>query len=103
PFAVGPGLEQDPRPGSLAEHRREAVRFGADAPLNQLAPLGQDTDLTFPLVHVDANMVHGWPLLSAALTACELLWGTVCHHVEREASRFITSIRSRSGWRPRPG
>src|SRR5438093_1118521 len=48
-------------------------------------------------------MVHGWPLLSAALTACELLWGSVCHHVEREARRFITSIRSRSGWRPRPG
>ncbi len=36
-------------------------------------------------------MVHGWPLLSAALTACELLWGSVCHHVEREASRFIPS------------
>ena len=24
---------------------------------------------------VNANMVHGWPLLSAALTACVLLWG----------------------------
>ncbi len=47
--------------------------------------------MTFPLVHVDANMVHGWALLSAALTACELLWGSVCHHVEREASRFIPS------------
>ena len=31
----------------------------------------------------EANRVHGWPLLSAALTACVLLWGNVCHHVER--------------------
>src|SRR5262249_15160049 len=59
---------------------------------NQLAPLGEDTDLTFPLGDVNANMVHGWPLLSAALTAGSLLWGSICHHVEREASRFITSI-----------
>jgi hypothetical protein len=43
-------------------------------------------------VDVDANMVHGWPLLSAALTARVLLWGTICHHVKREASRFIPSI-----------
>jgi hypothetical protein len=46
-----------------------------------LASLGQDTDLTFPLVDVDANMIHGWPLLTAALTASSLLWGSVCHHV----------------------
>jgi hypothetical protein len=28
-------------------------------------------------------------LLTAALTAGSLLWGRVCHHIEREASRFI--------------
>jgi hypothetical protein len=33
-------------------------------------------------------MVHGWPLLSAALTAGTFLWGSICHHVEREASRL---------------
>jgi len=59
PFTVGRGLDQDPRPGPAAKHRREAVGLGADALLDQFAPLGQDTDLTFPLVHVDANMVHG--------------------------------------------
>jgi hypothetical protein len=32
-------------------------------------PSARDVDLAFPLVHVDANMVHGWPLPSAALTA----------------------------------
>jgi hypothetical protein len=36
-------------------------------------------------------MVHGWPLLSAALTACNS-WGSICHHVEREAG-FIPSTR----------
>src|SRR5206468_4713834 len=37
--------------------------------LDDLTALGEDVDLAFPLVHVDANMVHGWPLPSAALTA----------------------------------
>ncbi len=97
PFAVGGSLDEDPRPGPLAEHRGEALGLGADALLHQFAPLGQDTDLTFSLVDVDANMVHGWPLLSAALTACELLWGSVCHHVEREAGRFIPSILRQNG------
>ncbi len=60
PFTVGRGFDQDARPGPRAEHHREALGLGADPLLDQLAPLGQDTDLTFPLVHVDANMVHGW-------------------------------------------
>jgi hypothetical protein len=47
------------------------------------ALVGEDADLAFLLVDVHANMVHGWPILSAALTACNLLWGSVCHHVER--------------------
>src|SRR5262245_56825473 len=66
PFTVGRGLDQDSGAGSLAEHGSEALGLRADALLDQFAPLGQHTDLTFPLVHVDANMIHGWPLLSAA-------------------------------------
>jgi hypothetical protein len=66
-------VAQDPTHGRMvevgAEHGREALRLRADPLLDQLAPLSQDTDLTFLLVEVDANMVHGWPLLSAALTA----------------------------------
>src|SRR5262249_40081664 len=89
PFTVGPRLDRDPRPGATPEQGREAFGLGPDPPLHQLAPLGQETDLAFPLVDVDANMIHGWPLLTAALTAGSLLWGSVCHHVEREASRFI--------------
>ena len=34
---------------------------GADPPLDQFASLGDRTNLTCHLVHVDANMVHGWP------------------------------------------
>jgi len=91
PFAVGRGFDHDPRGRSIAEHCREALALGPDPLLDELAPFGQDTDLAFPLVDVDANMIPGWPLLSAALTARSLLWGSVCHHVEREASRFIRS------------
>src|SRR5216684_156790 len=92
PFTVRRGLDHDPRSGSTAEHGGEAFGLRPDPALDQLAPLGQETDLAFPLVDVDANMIHGWPLLTAALTAGSLLWGSVCHHVEREASRFIPSM-----------
>jgi len=70
PFALGRGFDQNPRAGSIAEHGREALWLGADPLLDQLAGLGEDADLAFLLVHIDANMVHGWSLLPAALTAC---------------------------------
>lgn len=63
PFAVGGGLDQDPRPGPIAEHRGETRGLGAYPALNQLALLGEDADLAFLLVDVDAKMLHGWPLL----------------------------------------
>src|SRR5712692_2583495 len=49
-------------------------------------------DLAFLLVDVDGNMVNGWPIISAALTARVILFGSICHHVKREAIRFILSI-----------
>src|SRR5262249_47308883 len=82
PLAVGRGLDQDARPGSPTEHGGEALGLGADALLDQFAPLGQDTDLTSPLVDVDANMIHGWPFLSRALTSCSLFWGGVGERVK---------------------
>ena len=69
----------------------KALRLGPDAPLDDLVALGEDADLAFPLVHVDANMAHGWPLLTAALTAMALV-GSICHHGKREASRFVPSM-----------
>ena len=62
PFALSRGLDEDPRPESGAEHGGEALTLGADALLADLPALGEEVDLAFPLVHVDANMVHGWPL-----------------------------------------
>jgi len=37
-------------------------------------------------------MVHGWPFPSCGVDRGVLLWGSICHHVKREASRFIPSI-----------
>src|SRR5712691_3079753 len=69
PLAVGRGLDQDPGAGPVPEHGGETLALGADAPLDDLTGLGEEVDLAFPLVDIDANMVHGWPLPSAALTA----------------------------------
>jgi len=92
PFAVSRGLDEHPGAGPGAEHGREALGLGADAPLDDLAPIRKDVDLAVPLVHVDANMVHGWPLPFCGVDRGVLLWGSLCHHVKREASRFIPSI-----------
>jgi hypothetical protein len=54
PFAVGRGLEHDPGAGPGPQHGVKALRLGPDAPLDHLAALGEDVDLAFPLVHVDA-------------------------------------------------
>ena len=40
----------------------EAVPRALDPPLDDFAFRREDADLTFPLVDVDANMLHGWPL-----------------------------------------
>src|SRR6185503_19694706 len=73
PFTVGRGLKHNPgaRPGP--QDGGKALRLGPDAPLDDLVAFGEDADLAFPLVHVDANMAHGWPLLTAALTAMALV------------------------------
>src|SRR5712691_11753930 len=104
PLAVGRGFDQDPGPGPVPEHGGETLALGADAPFEDFTVLGEDVDLAFPLVDIDANMVHGWPLPSAALTArCScgaayattssvdrevLLWGSLCHHVKRGGQPF---------------
>jgi predicted TIM-barrel fold metal-dependent hydrolase len=101
------GLDEHPGAGPGPEHG-EALAFGADALLDDFTPLGVAVDLAFPLVHVDANIVHGWPLPFCGVDRGVLLWGNVCHHVKREASRFIPSdlVIGRAvcdwlGWRQR--
>src|SRR5215475_7197861 len=58
------------------------------------ASLSRETDLAFPLVQIDANMVHGWPPSPCASERVISLWGTLCHHVESGVSRFISSTLS---------
>ena len=62
PFAFGRRLEQHPRPRAGGEHGGEAVPRALDPLLDDFAFRRGDADLTFPLVDVDANMLHGWPL-----------------------------------------
>ena len=64
PFAFGRRLEQHPRPRAGGEHGGEAVPRALDPPLDDFAFRREDADLTFPLVDVDANMLHGWPTLA---------------------------------------
>jgi len=73
-------------------HGGEALGLGSDAPLDDLTAVGEDVDLTFLLVHVDANMVHGWPLPSAALTAGALVGQCMPPRQAGRPAGFITSI-----------
>ena len=61
PFALGRGLDQDAGPRALAQRLSEPVVSCHDAPLDDLAVIAEPTDLTFILVDVDANVLHGWP------------------------------------------
>ena len=90
PFTVGRRLDHDLGPEPGPQHGGEALGFGADALFNHFAPLGEDVNLAFPLVHVDANMVHGWLglLPFCGVDRGVLLRGSLCHHVKREASRL---------------
>jgi len=74
PFAVGRGLDQHPGAGPGPEHGGEALALSADALLDDLTAFGEDVDLAFPLVHVDANMVHGWPLPFCGVDALAGSW-----------------------------
>ena len=60
PFTVGRGLDHNSGAGPGPEHGVEARGLGADALFHHFAPVGEDVDLAFSLVHVDANMVHSW-------------------------------------------
>jgi hypothetical protein len=91
PLAVGRGLEHDARPGPLREHGREALGLGADPLLDQLAPPPPGYEIGFPSC---ARRCQDGPWLASPLCGVDRgvpLWGSLCHHVKREASRFITS------------
>src|SRR5580765_4577216 len=91
PFAIGRGLDHNPGAGPGPQHGVEALRLGPNALLDHLAALGEDVNLAFPLVHVDANMVHGWPLSSlrrlTAMGSCGAAYATTSS--ERPAASSI--------------
>ena len=60
PFALGRCLEQHARPRAAGEPLGEVLARALNPSFDHLALRRQDADLTFPLVDVDANMVHGW-------------------------------------------
>src|SRR5215469_1805599 len=91
PFTLRRGFQQDLGRRPPAECLGEPLGFGANPALNHLASLSQETDLAFPLVQIDANMVHGWPPSPCAPERVISLWGTLGHHVESGVSRFIPS------------
>jgi hypothetical protein len=95
PFAVGRGLDHNPGTGPGPQHGVEALGLGPEALFNHFAPLGEDVNLAFPLVHVDANMIHSWlaSSRSAALTAgcsCGAVYATTS---SGRPAGFIPSTR----------
>src|SRR5262249_22200282 len=90
PLALGRRLDQDLRPRPLPQHRRKPLSLRPDPPLDHLTALRQDADLAFHFVHVDANMLHGWPPPLRHTTACTIVGLRPPRAVA--ASRFIPSI-----------
>jgi hypothetical protein len=68
PLALGRRLNQNARPGAATQMLRECLAGRGNPLLDERAVVRADADLTCDLVHVDANLLHGWPPL-AALTA----------------------------------
>ena len=60
PFAFRHRLEEHTGTWSAPEQPRELLPRALDPPFDHLALGRQDADLTFSLMDVDANMLHGW-------------------------------------------
>ena len=100
PLAVGRGLDHNLGAGPSPEHGGEALWLRASPLLDHLTPIGEDEDLAIPLVYVDANMVHGWPLPSAALTArcsCGAAYATTSSERPAASSIFALCLRLQRG------
>ena len=94
-------VDQHPGAGPAPEHGGEALGLGADPRLDDLTLLGEDVNLAFPLVDIDVNMIHGWPPLSAALTAgcsCGAAYATTSSGRPAPSSRLSSSRFLRLGY-----
>src|SRR5262249_59543303 len=78
--------------GPGAEQGGEPLRRGGDGVFaDDGAVCLLDADLGFLLVHVHANIRHGWPPLRCGIDRVSGLWGPG-YHVRVEAGRFTQSI-----------
>jgi hypothetical protein len=66
PLALGRGLAQDARPGTPAQMFRERRVGRGDPLLHEPAAVRSNAELTCDLVHIEANLLHGWPPLAAS-------------------------------------
>jgi hypothetical protein len=78
----------DPQPVPQ-QHHRAAAEVALQGPRNDAPSARRQIWLSFLWTSMPRWSTAG--LLSAALTARVLLWGRICHHVKREASRFTLS------------
>ena len=89
PLALRRRLDRDLRSRPFTEHRGEPLPLRGDAPFDDLAALGQNADLTFHFVYVNAKILHGWPPPLRPTTACTIVGLRPPRAVA--ASRFIPS------------
>ncbi len=61
PLTLGRCLDHDARLPPLTQELCQARPLRSTPPFDDLAALGENADLTVSLMHIDANMVHGWP------------------------------------------
>jgi hypothetical protein len=90
PFTFGRGFDQNPCMWAPPEECGQSITRRANALIDNLAALRQDSHLAFFLVQVDGTMLHGWsPLLRlrARLRSVEPKLPPT-----KEASRFIVSV-----------
>src|SRR4030095_1613046 len=90
PFTFGRGFDQNPRVWAPSEECSQSITRRANALIDHLAALRQDSHLAFFRVQVDGTMLHGWsPLLRlrGRLRSVEPKLPPT-----KEASRFIVSV-----------
>ena len=59
PIDLRGGLDEDPRRRMISEHLMKPLPPRLDPRPEDLTLLGEPADLTFGLVHLDANLFHG--------------------------------------------
>src|SRR4029450_9435485 len=89
PLTLGRGFDQNPCVWAPPEECGQSITRRANALIDHLAALRQDSHLAFFLVQVDGTMLHGWspPCASARLRSVEPKLPPT-----KEASRFIVSV-----------